>query len=356
MAKKVKTSALMDKILASNTIKGADILSQSKFFVEEFYDTQIPALNIALSARIDGGLSKGSTVIAGDSKTFKTMFMLRTVKSYMDAKPNAIFVFYDNEFGTNNDNFASVGIDTTRVIHKPITNIKELKDDIYQLAVDLTESEDIIIGIDSLGSIASKKEQDDALTGSEKADMTRAKQIKSFWRLINPYLNIKKIPLLAIGQTYDSQEFIPKTIIGGGTGMEYFPNNTWLITKSQVKTADKKTFLGSIFTVNVHKGRLTREKSQFKIRVLFDKGIDKYSALVDIAYNLGFIEKTKIGRKTAYYPIGKEELTMTEEDTSCREFWDDILSDQKFKDAVYDRYSLGSLTPIEDRPIMKEEE
>ena len=349
MAKKAKKNKLADlksKLVKNDTLKHTSFVDQSTFYVDEFYDTSIPALNVALSARLDGGFSRGSTLIAGDSQTFKTMFMLTLAKSYLESNPDAIFVFYDVEFGTNKDSFQSVGIDTTRVLHKPITNVDQLTHDVTVLLDNLDESDDVFIGIDSLGAIASKKEQDDALAGNDKADMTRAKKITAFWRIVNPYLNILKIPMVAIGQTYETQEFISKTVIKGGKGNEYFPNNTWLITKAQIKSKDKKKFLGSTFNVNVYKGRLTRAKSKFPIRVTYDGGIDKFSALLDIGLDLGFIKKGKISRSHSYYPVDNPSLECVLEDSSCIEFWADLLENQEFKDAVYNRYSLGSLEKI----------
>lgn len=345
--KKPKKPSLKDRLKSSNTLKHTAFLNESKFFCENFYDTGVPALNIALSARLDGGFSHGSTVIAGDSKTFKTMFMLKLAKSYMDANLDSFFVFYDVEFGTNNDTFESFKFDMSRVLHKPLTNIDELTHDISVLLDELDEKDDVFIGIDSLGAIASKKEQDDALAGSDKADMTRAKKITSFWRIVNPHLNIKKIPLVAIGQTYETQEFISRTVIKGGKGMEYFPNNTWNITKAQIRSKDKKQFLGSIFTINVHKGRLTREKSKFPIHVTYGGGIDFYSALLDIGLNLGFVKKGKISKSHSYFPKDKPELECLLENTSTPEFWDDLLANEDFKKAIYDTYSLGSLEPFE---------
>ena len=65
--------SLLDTVLKSNTIEEADILKESKFFVEEYQDTGIPILNVALSGRIDGGFHSGMTTWAGESRTFKSI-------------------------------------------------------------------------------------------------------------------------------------------------------------------------------------------------------------------------------------------------------------------------------------------
>jgi RecA/RadA recombinase len=335
---------LLKKLKKSNTIEGADTIKNSKFFVEEFYTTGVPALDIALSARVKGGgFSRGSLVIAGNSKTFKTLFMLILAKEYMDSCPESIFIFFDAEYGCSSDTMESVGIDTSRVYHKPIMSIEDLKLDIAKTLKDLTEEDKIFIGIDSLGQIASKKEMTDAEDGNVKVDMTRAKEIGSFWRIINPHLNVKKIPLVAIAKTYETQELYSKTVIAGGKGMELTPNNIWVIGKQQEK--DGKEFVGSNFIVNVHKSRLTKEKSKFPIKVTFEGGLDKYSSLLDIARATGHVTVPTQG----WYSKDGGETKLRNKDTNTAEFWGSIIDDVTFQKAVKDRYSLGSLKgePVE---------
>jgi len=331
---------LFEKLASLNTLgKTADVLSNSKFFQEEFHDTKIPALNLALSAKLDGGFSRGSTLISGDSKTFKSMFMLVMASAYLKENPDAWFIYYDNEFGTNKGSMESVGIDTSRVYHKPIDTIENLKIDLAQLLKGLDETDDVIIGIDSLGAIASNKEVEDAEDGKTVTDMTRAKSLKSFWRIINPQLNVKNIPLIAIGQTYSTQETYSKDVIGGGKGMVYFPNNIWLVRKQVIKDTSTKEILGSFFNVNVFKGRLVKEGSVFPIEITHEKGIDKYSALLDIALKLGYVEKPKVGWFT-HKGVSKN---YRRKQTSTEEFWKDILNNPDFKSDVEKLYALGSL-------------
>ncbi len=77
--------SLLDKIKKNSTIKDTAILSESKFFnKKDMIPTPIPALNIALSGRLDGGLTPGLTMWAGPSKHFKTAFSLMMARSYLD--------------------------------------------------------------------------------------------------------------------------------------------------------------------------------------------------------------------------------------------------------------------------------
>ena len=67
----------LEKLRKNTTIKDTAILAQSKFFTKkDMIPTSIPIINVALSGRLDGGLTPGLTMWAGPSKHFKTAFSL----------------------------------------------------------------------------------------------------------------------------------------------------------------------------------------------------------------------------------------------------------------------------------------
>lgn len=216
--------SILDKIKKNSTIKDTAILKDSKFFTKkDMIPTSIPAINIALSGRLDGGLTPGLTMWAGPSKHFKTAFSLLMAKSYMDKYDDAVLLFYDSEFGTPQSYFDSFGIDTGRVIHTPITDIEQLKFDIMQqldAKEGIVRGDHVIIIIDSIGNLASKKEVEDALEGKSVADMSRAKQIKSLFRMVTPHLTIKDIPMIVVNHTYKTMELYSKDVVGGGCLVE----------------------------------------------------------------------------------------------------------------------------------------
>jgi len=108
--------SILDKIKKNSTIKDSAILSESKFFKKkDMIPTSVPIINVALSGRLDGGLTPGITMWAGPSKHFKTAFSLLMAKSYLDKYPDAALLFYDSEFGTPQSYFDSFEIDTARV-------------------------------------------------------------------------------------------------------------------------------------------------------------------------------------------------------------------------------------------------
>jgi len=196
--------SLTERLLKNSTLtKRTETLDNSKVHSnKKLVPTVVPAINIGLSGSPMGGLGCGLTMIAGPSKHFKTLFGLIMAAAYMKAKPDAVCLFYDSEFGAGQSYFKSVGIDPQRVVHTPITNIEELKFDIMNQLDHIEEEDDVILFIDSIGNLASKKEVEDALDMKAVADMTRAKQLKSLWRIVTPHLTLKDIPLIAINHTY----------------------------------------------------------------------------------------------------------------------------------------------------------
>ena len=61
--------SVLDKIKKNSSIKESAILSKSKFFNDkDVIPTPIPIINVALSGKLDGGLTPGLTMWAGPSK------------------------------------------------------------------------------------------------------------------------------------------------------------------------------------------------------------------------------------------------------------------------------------------------
>lgn len=197
----IKISELLQKVLKST--KNGEMITKSKVLNDrDRVPTSIPAINIALSGDVNGGMQGGLMTIAGASRHFKTLFMLVLMKSYMDHYPESIAVLYDSEFGASLEYFDSVGIDMERVVHVPVTNIEELKFEAMKLLNDLERGDRVFIGVDSVGGLPSKKEVEDAIDAKSVADMTRAKAAKSLGRLITPMLGMLDIPMVLINHVY----------------------------------------------------------------------------------------------------------------------------------------------------------
>ena len=326
-------SNLLNKLQKNSTIKDTAVLQESKFFnAKDLIQTPVPMINVALSGRLDGGLAPGLTVFAGPSKHFKTAFALMLAKAYMDKYEDAIVLFYDSEFGSPQSYFDSFGIDTSRVLHTPITDIEQLKHDSMQQLNNLERGDHVIIIVDSVGNLASKKEVDDALEGKSVADMTRA----SLFRMVTPHLNIKDIPMIVVNHTYMEQGLFPKAVVSGGTGVYYSADNIFIIGRQQEKEGQE--LVGYNFIINVEKSRYVREKSRIPVEVTFDGGISRWSGLLDVAQAGGFVVKPSNG----WYSIKGEEKKYRLKDTYSKEFWLPILSSKEFREYIEESYRISA--------------
>lgn len=209
---------LISKIIKNSSVQNAAIYSESELIngSEEFAPTDIPMLNVALSGKWNGGVPAGITILAGPSKMGKTFIGLIFVKAYLDKYPDSVCVFLDSEFGAGKAYFERLNIDTNRVIHIPLKNIEEAKFAITGIYNNLEHGEHVITFFDSIGNIASKKELEDAIAGKSVQDMSRAKQLKSFFRIITPFINMLNIPFIGVNHTYQTTDFFPQTVMGGG--------------------------------------------------------------------------------------------------------------------------------------------
>lgn len=335
--------SIMDKLKKNSKIGTAETLSRSKFFGDkELIDTGVPMINTALSGDINGGLSSGLTVLAGPSKHFKTSFALLMAAAYQRAKPESVVLFYDSEFGSPQSYFDSFGMDLDRVLHTPITNVEELKFDLIAQLEGLDADDDVVIVIDSIGNLASKKELEDAINEKAVADMSRAKALKGLFRMCTPYLAMKNIPMLAINHTYKEIGLFPKDIVSGGTGVYYSADNIWIIGRRQNKTGAEVT--GYDFIINVEKSRFVKEKSKIPVSVSWDGGIEPYSGLLEVGLAGGFVVKPSNG----WYQLVDTNTgsvvgsKVREKETKEPDFWKDILASEKFQEYVRSLYQVGA--------------
>jgi RecA/RadA recombinase len=336
------TSRLREKLLKNTTIEQTAVLSQSKIFgKKDVISTDVPVINVALSGDPDGGLTPGLTLICGDSKNFKTSFTLLLASAFLRKYDDGIILFYDSEFGSSESYISSFDIDPSRIVHTPITDIEHLKHDIVKQLDGIERDDKVIIMIDSIGNLSSRKEAEDALEGKSAADMTRAKQLKSLFRIITPHLTIKDIPLIAVNHIYKEMSVFPRDIVGGGTGVYLSSDNIWIVGRQQDKDKTTKEVLGYNFIINIEKSRFVREKSKIPVEVSYEGGINRWSGLLDLALEGGFIISPKMGRYARKHvsedmaaPLKRNAIENNDA------FWSEVFTNTDFKGWLKTKFQL----------------
>jgi hypothetical protein len=149
--------------------------------------------------------------------------------------------------------------------------------------------------------------------------------------------------MVVVNHTYMEIGMFPKAIVGGGTGSYYSADNIYILGRQQEK--DGADLVGYSYIINIEKSRYVREKSKIPVTVKFDGGVSRYSGLLDMALESGHVTKpsngwySRVNTKTGEVETKKWRLN----DTDAAEFWDDILSDESFKDWVRENYSFGAI-------------
>lgn len=195
------------------------------------FPCDIPMLNVAWSGKMDKGFQSGITVWAGPSKHFKSMYALKMLDTWFLHNPDGVCMFFDSEYGITEDYLKQFpNINMQRVLHTPVTTIEELRHEAtkqveqlyeiykadYKKAPKSTERPKVFILVDSIGQLASNKETEDAKDGKTTVDMTRAKAIKSFFRILTSKVKMLGIPMAVVAHTYDTLEMFSKAVVSGG--------------------------------------------------------------------------------------------------------------------------------------------
>lgn len=347
MKKPDSSVGLTERLLKSSTLKGSAMIDDSKLFDRDkpLFSTPIPMLNVALSGDPDGGLISGITAIAGPSRHFKTLYGMILAKSFLDKYKDGVLLHYVSEFGSPEGYFKALNIPTERVLVTPVTDVEELKIDLVSRLESIKEGEPVFIFVDSIGNLASRKEMDDAEEGKTVTDMSRAKALKSLFRIITPKIKLKGLPFVFINHSYKTQEMYAKTIMSGGEGGLYASDTVFIIGRQQEK--DGTLLAGFDFIINVEKSRFVSEKAKIPITVTFKGGINVWSGLLENALEAGVVEKPLAGK---YRKFGTEEAYKEDEIINNKEFWEDILKTTTLKDFLREKYkpSLNLLNQEEE--------
>jgi hypothetical protein len=172
--------------------------------------------------------------------------------------------------------------------------------------------------------------------------MSRAKQVKSLFRMVTPHLSLKDIPMIVVNHTYKEIGMFPKDIVGGGTGSYYSADNIFILGRQQEKEGTE--IVGYNFIINVEKSRYVKEKSKIPVSVSFDGGISTWSGLLDLAVESGHVIKpsngwySKVDKDTGEIESKKYRI----KETDTKDFWMPILKQKSFRDFIENKYRVAA--------------
>jgi RecA/RadA recombinase len=255
--------------------------------VEGFIDTGSYIFNALLSGSIYGGLpSNKITALAGESATGKTFFLMGMVKNFLDSNPNAGVIYFESESAITKNMVTDRGIDPKRMVMMPVTTVQEFRTQAIRvldsyLEVPEADRPPMMVCLDSLGMLSTTKEVEDTTDGKETRDMTRAQVLKAAFRVLTLKSGRAKVPMVVTNHTYESMGLFSTKEMGGGSGLKYAASS--IIYLSKKKEKDGTEVIGNIIHCKNHKSRLTKENKMVDVRLTYDKGLDKYYGLLELA-------------------------------------------------------------------------
>lgn len=251
-------------------------------------DTGSYVLNAVLSGSIYGGVANNKiTVFAGETATGKTFFALGIIKQFLQSHPGAGVIYFDTESAVTNEMMQQRDIDVKRVIKSEPESIQKFRHialngiDHY-INQDPKERPPMMMVLDSLGQLSSTKELEDTAEGSETKDMTKAAILKATFRVLNLKLAKAGIPMLVCNHVYDVVgAYYPTKEMSGGSGLKYSASTIAFLSKKKEK--DGTDVVGNLIRVKMEKSRLSKENKQIQCLLTYDKGLDRYYGLIDLA-------------------------------------------------------------------------
>ena len=309
--------------------------------VENFIGTGSYIFNALLSGSIHGGLPANKiTALAGESATGKTYFLMGIVKNFLDANPDAGVIYFESESAITKQMVIDRGIDPKRMVIVPVTTVQEFRTqaikviDTY-LAQNEADRKPMFLCLDSLGMLSTSKEVADSSDGKETRDMTRAQVLKAAFRVLTLKLGKAKIPMVVTNHTYDVVgSMFPTKEMGGGSGLKYAASS--IIYLSKKKEKDGTEVVGNIVHCKNHKSRLTVENKMVDVRLTYDKGLDKYYGLLELAEKYDIFKKVS----TRYeLPDGSKQFGKTILNDPETYFTEEIMS--KLDEAASKEFKYG---------------
>ncbi|QGZ13859.1 recombinase [Rhizobium phage RL38J1] len=331
------------KRLKKATAKATDTksLSETDFFDYKYCaPSDIYLFNLVTSGRLrDSGIGPGVTILSGQSRTYKTVTGINFVHAFLEKFKDGFCVFYDSEMG-GPGYWDMVGADSDRVLHVTIQNIEELKFDMAKKLAEIKMGDKVIFFIDSIGMLASKKEALDALNENAAADMTRAKELKSFFRQSTPAMNDLHLPLIAINNNYASMDKYAPEAMGGGGGIVLAANTILWFKKFKLKDGNSKDtaagseVAGHTFRITVDKSRFIKEGTKLHFRVMYGENRPRpHTGLWELAIITGDIYTPSKGWRAAKVvdengvPLPKDQHPKFRENEKYldEEFWEELM-------------------------------
>ena len=261
----------------------------------------IPTGSISLDVSIGvGGIPRGKiTELFGSESSGKTTLAISVVKNALKLGLKSLYIDAENmlDYGLLRDMVGQEFNKEQLVILNPET----AEDAFNMIEMGLGSGDFQLIILDSVGSMAPKKEQEDDFEDANVALLARL--VTKFLRRNAHVIAEKNIALLLLNQVRSKiGAYMASFETPGGHALKHFTSLRISLSRGQEMKIGNDT-VGIMTKFVIKKNKLSAPFRSFTIPIVFGKGIDEYSDAVDFCSMLGVIKK-----KGSYYKF--EDVTL----------------------------------------------
>jgi RecA/RadA recombinase len=267
----------------------------------------------------------------------------------LDDHPEAAVIYFESESAITRDMIEERGIDSNRIVIVPVVTVQEFRNQSINILDKYLESDEserppMMFCLDSLGMLSTTKEIEDTAEGKETKDMTRAQITKGAFRVLTLKLGRAKVPMIVTNHTYDViGSMFPQKEMGGGSGLKYAASSIIYLSKRKEKEGTE--IIGNIIHCKNAKSRLTVENRMVDVRLTYDKGLDRYYGLLDLALAFDVFKKQST---RVLLPNGKTEFGKTINNNPEKYFTPDVMEKLEVVVNEYFKYGKNSETRTND--------
>lgn len=270
----------------------------------------IPVGNYICNACLTGSVFKGAPnnrilCVSGESGTGKTYLLMNMAREAQ--KKGHYVIWYDSENAIELSQLVQFGVDPEKFRYEPVGTVQDFKTSITQTLDLLIEQKEagnqipsILFVLDSVGNLATQKEIDDAKAASDKADMTRAKQIRAIFRIVAHKMGIVGATFAFSNHIYMTTDLFAQRVQSGGKGLIYGASIILNLSKARLKEGSDNLQTGIIVTAEPDKNRFCKPV-KVKFYISYVNGMNPYVGLEEyISFERCGIQKGKFITEKEY--------------------------------------------------------
>lgn len=272
--------------------------------VRGWLDTGNYALNWAISGQLLRGYPLGHTVeIFGDPSTGKSFLVARALA--MAQEQDGVALLDDTEGAYNLEHTTVLGVDVDKLAYRNSRTVKQhlvTAQAFIKACRAVSLAAPGVLACDSLAALSTEHELETQL---DKRDMSKAAELKAFFRIISGELLDLPVVHLSTNHTIAAigSLFQTRTTPGGGGSKYAATVRLDMRAVSKIKTG--AGYSGAICSVVVEKNRIAAPWKKVRLAIPFEQPISRASGLIPLLCDLGvlveqgyflFYKKERLGR------------------------------------------------------------